>query len=414
VTDYPPRSSIPHPGIGFAEFVGLMTALLMVNAMAIDIMLPALESMGVSLHIATDNQRQWIISAYLLGMGMTQLVYGTLADRYGRKPVLLWGLGIYTVFGVVAAFANSFETMIAARAMQGVGSAAARVLMVAIVRDCYSGRRMASVISLAISLFLAVPILAPSLGQLILLVTPWRSIFVILVMMGAGVTVWVWLRLPETLHPQDRLPISPRRITSAFRLALTTRVSVGYMLAATLTIGASFGFLNSAQQVFVDVFHVPRLFTLIFALSAGSLAASSMLNARLVGRIGMRVLSHRALVGYIVFAFTHLTLALTGHHTVVSFAIVQSGMMFCIGMVTSNFSAMAMEPLGHIAGTASSVQGFVTTFGGALIGFFVGQHFDGTIVPLTMGFSALGTAALLIVLVTEKGRLFQPTAQAPA
>ncbi len=414
MTDYPPRSSIPHPGIGFAEFVGLMTALLMVNAMAIDIMLPALESMGVSLHIATDNQRQWIISAYLLGMGMTQLVYGTLADRYGRKPVLLWGLGIYTVFGVVAAFANSFETMIAARAMQGVGSAAARVLMVAIVRDCYSGRRMASVISLAISLFLAVPILAPSLGQLILLVTPWRSIFVILVMMGAGVTVWVWLRLPETLHPQDRLPISPRRITSAFRLALTTRVSVGYMLAATLTIGASFGFLNSAQQVFVDVFHVPRLFTLIFALSAGSLAASSMLNARLVGRIGMRVLSHRALVGYIVFAFTHLTLALTGHHTVVSFAIVQSGMMFCIGMVTSNFSAMAMEPLGHIAGTASSVQGFVTTFGGALIGFFVGQHFDGTIVPLTMGFSALGTAALLIVLVTEKGRLFQPTAQAPA
>jgi DHA1 family bicyclomycin/chloramphenicol resistance-like MFS transporter len=414
VTDYPPRSSIPHPGIGFAEFVGLMTALLMVNAMAIDIMLPALESMGVSLHIATDNQRQWIISAYLLGMGMTQLVYGTLADRYGRKPVLLWGLGIYTVFGVVAAFANSFETMIAARAMQGVGSAAARVLMVAIVRDCYSGRRMASVISLAISLFLAVPILAPSLGQLILLVTPWRSIFVILVMMGAGVTVWVWLRLPETLHPQDRLPISPRRITSAFRLALTTRVSVGYMLAATLTIGASFGFLNSAQQVFVDVFHVPRLFTLIFALSAGSLAASSMLNARLVGRIGMRVLSHRALVGYIVFAFTHLTLALTGHHTVVSFAIVQSGMMFCIGMVTSNFSAMAMEPLGHIAGTASSVQGFVTTFGGALIGFFVGQHFDGTIVPLTMGFSALGTAALLIVLVTEKGRLFQPTAQASA
>ncbi len=414
MTDYPPRSSIPHPGIGFAEFVGLMTALLMVNAMAIDIMLPALESMGVSLHIATDNQRQWIISAYLLGMGMTQLVYGTLADRYGRKPVLLWGLGIYTVFGVVAAFANSFETMIAARAMQGVGSAAARVLMVAIVRDCYSGRRMASVISLAISLFLAVPILAPSLGQLILLVTPWRSIFVILVMMGAGVTVWVWLRLPETLHPQDRLPISPRRITSAFRLALTTRVSVGYMLAATLTIGASFGFLNSAQQVFVDVFHVPRLFTLIFALSAGSLAASSMLNARLVGRIGMRVLSHRALVGYIVFAFTHLTLALTGHHTVVSFAIVQSGMMFCIGMVTSNFSAMAMEPLGHIAGTASSVQGFVTTFGGALIGFFVGQHFDGTIVPLTMGFSALGTAALLIVLVTEKGRLFQPTAQASA
>ena len=282
------------------------------------------------------------------------------------------------------------------------------MLVVSIVRDCYSGRDMARVMSLAMIVFLAVPILAPSVGQAILLVAPWRWIFGVLGLFGMAVLFWVGMRLPETQDPRDRRPIEPASVVAAFRTVLTTRIGVGYMAAMAFILGGLFGFINSAQQVFVDVFHAPELFTTIFALIAMFMAAASLLNSRIVGRLGMRRVSHGALLGYIALTGTHALVALTGHEALWSFALFQGGAMFCFGLVAPNFGAMAMEPLGHVAGTASSVQGFVTTVGGALLGFFIGQHFDGTVVPLTLGFSLCGLAALAIVLVVERGRLFHP------
>lgn len=398
----------PHPGMGFKQFVALIAALMAVNALAIDSMLPALPQIGQAFGVANPNDNQLILTAYLLGFGVAQLFYGALADRYGRKPVMLAGLAIYVVTCGLCAFATSFEMMLVARALTGVGAAATRVLTVSIVRDSYSGRQMARVMSLSFIVFLAVPIIAPSLGQAIMLVAPWRWIFGVLAVFGMAVAVWMWIKLPETLHAEDRRPISIPSVLAAFKVVVGDRVAMGYTIAMTLVIGGLFGFLNSAQQVFVDVFDAGAAFPLIFAGIAGGMAVSSLLNAQIVDRLGMRRVSHSALIGYIAFAAIHAAVALMGLETVWTFAILQAAMMFCFGMVASNFGAMAMEPLGHIAGMAASVQGFISTIGGAALGYVIGQRFDGTTVPLTLGFALLGFAALLVVLYIENGRLFRP------
>jgi len=404
----------PHPGIGFGEFVALIALAMAVNALAIDIMLPALSEIGAALGAVNDNEAQLIITAYLVGFGFAQIFYGPLTDRYGRRPVLIISLAFYALFGAAAAFAATMDQMIAARFLQGAAAAASRVLAVSIVRDCYSGRRMARVMSLTFIVFLAVPVVAPSVGQVIVLVAPWPWIFGVLALFGAAVAVWAARRLPETLPQNARLPINARAILSAFRIVLTSRMSIGYTVASTFVLGGLFGFINSAQQVFVDVLGLGVFFPLAFAAIAGFIAASSLLNARIVERLGMRLVSHAALIGYTVIATVHAAFALADLDSAFVFLPLQSAMMFCFGLTAGNFNAMAMEPVGHVAGTASSAQGFITTLGGALLGFWIGQHFDGTLVPLTLGYSVLGFAAIVTVLVTERGRLFQPANAPPA
>ena len=397
----------PHPGMGFRQFVALIAAMMATNALAIDSMLPALPTIAGALGIEESNRQQWIVTAYLVGFGAAQILYGTLADRFGRKPVLLAGLAIYVASGMVAASSTTLEIMLLARVLQGVGSAATRVLAVSIVRDCYSGSQMARVMSFAFIVFLTVPILAPTIGQLIMLVGPWRWIFWAMALFGLIVSLWTLLRLPETLHPDDRIPIVPGKVLAAYRIALTNRTAVGYMLAMTMMLAGLFGFINSAQQIFGVAFGLPRLFTTVFALIALFMALSSLLNARIVGRLGTRRVSHLALVGYLVACIVHAAVATAGYETIWSFAILQAIKMFAFGLVVSNFGSLAMGPLGHLAGTASSIQGFVTTLGGALLGFAIGQQFDGTTVPMTLGFAATGLAALVFVVLAERGRLFQ-------
>ena len=401
-----PAPENPHPGMGFREFVAFIAGLMATNAIAIDSMLPALPEIGESLQIDTANHTQLVITAYLLGFGGAQLLYGTAADRFGRRKVLLFGLALYTIASVGALFAGSLEVMLAARALQGVGSAATRILAITIVRDCYSGSHMARVMSLAFLVFLSVPILAPSIGQAIMLVAPWRAIFLMLCLLGGILFVWTLTRLPETLHPEDRSPISLGAITHAFDLIVHSRVTVGYVLAMTMVMGGLFGFINSAQQVFADAFDAEELFTLIFAMIAVFMAASSLLNARVVEKLGMRRVSHAALFGYCAVTVVHAAVVLADAENIWTFSALQGAMMFFFGLMVSNFNSMAMEPVGHIAGTASSVLGFVSTAGGALLGFALGQHFDGTTLPLTMGFVMLSLAAVAFVLIAERGRLF--------
>ena len=398
----------PDPSdMGFKQFVIFIAAVMATNALAIDTMLPALPVIGKALGIAAENDRQWIVTAYLLGFGGAQIFYGTLADRFGRRPVLLIALVLYAAFSAVAGLATTEGVMLGARVLQGVGAAGTRVLAVSIIRDRYSGRQMARVMSLAFIVFLAAPIAAPSLGQLIMLFAPWHAIFFALAIFGAVMAAWGALRLRETLHEEDRLPVSAARIIGAFGIALSERTAVGYMLAMTVMLGGLFGYINSVQQVFADIFYAPALFPMVFGVTALFMAAASLLNARIVGGLGMHRVSHTALVGYVGIAGIHALLAWTGHETLVAFAVCQSLMMFCFGLVASNFGALAMEPLGHIAGTASSVQGFVTTVGGATLGFLIGQQFDGSAIPMTLGFFLLGGASFIIVAVTERGRLFR-------
>lgn len=397
----------PHAAMGFKQFVAMIAALMATNALAIDSMLPALGKIGDSLGLAAANERQWIVTAYLLGFGAAQIVYGTLADRFGRKPLVFVALSVYIAASLAASLAHSFELMMVARVFQGLGAAGTRVLAVSIVRDCYAGRLMARVMSLSFLVFLGVPVLAPSLGQLIMLVAPWRAIFLALAIFAGAVMLWIAYKLPETLHPADRRRIEIASILAAARTTVLNRFSLGYTLAMTLVIGGLFGFINSAQQVFSQVFHEPRLFTVIFALIAGSIAVASLVNARLVNRLGSRVISHAGLLGFIAIAFLHAAVAISGDETLWSFAILQSAMMFCFGLMVGNFGAMAMEPLGQIAGAAASIQGFVSTVTAALIGFVIGQNFNGTVIPLTLGFALCSLGALGFVLLAESGRLFQ-------
>jgi DHA1 family bicyclomycin/chloramphenicol resistance-like MFS transporter len=400
-------------GPGFPEFVCLIAMMMALNALAIDSMLPALPDIGHGLGVVSDNSRQWVITAYLLGFGVAQIVYGPLADRFGRKPVLVAGLLIYVAFAIACAFAPTFELLIAARVATGVGAAATRVLAVSIVRDRYSGRTMARVMSLSFLVFLGVPILAPTVGQLILNVAPWRWIFGVLAVFGASVLLWAMIRLPETLHPEDRLPIKAARILDAFRQAVTNRQSIGYTLAMTCISGALFGFINSSQQIFYDVFHAPQLFTTVFAGVAGGIAVASLLNARLVERLGSRLISHTALIGFIAMGVIHSAINLAGLESIWTFAVLQTLTMFCFGFIAGNFGSMAMEPMGHIAGTASSAQGFISTIAGSLLGFAIGQSFNGSAAPMAIGFTVMGAGALVFVLIAERGRLFRAQHLAP-
>lgn len=394
-------------GPGFPEFVALIAMMMALNALAIDAMLPALPAIGDALQVANENSRQWVITAYLLGFGAAQIVYGPLADRYGRKPILMVGLSLYVLFSVLAAFAPSFELLIAARVGTGLGAASLRVLAVSIVRDRYSGRTMARVMSLSFLVFLGVPIIAPTLGQLVLTVAPWPWIFGVLALAGGAFMLWAILRLPETLHPENRMPIRVGRIAAAFREAVSNRQAIGYTLAMTCITGALFGFINSSQQIFFDVFEAPGLFTTVFAMVAGGIAVASLLNARLVETLGSRLISHTALIGFIVMAAIHSAVNLAGLETIWTFALLQGLTMFCFGLIAGNFGSMAMEPMGHIAGTASSAQGFISTTAGSTLGFLIGQQFDGSATPMALGMAAMGLAALGFVLIAERGRLFR-------
>ena len=401
----PDAAARPWTGPGFREFVVLMAGLMALNALAIDAMVPALPAIGRSLGVATENARQLVVSAYVLGFGTTQLVYGPVSDRFGRRPVLLVALGLYLGFALACAAAPSFPLLLAARALQGGAAAASRVLVISIVRDRYEGPRMARLMSLAFLVFLLMPVLAPSFGQLTLLFAPWRAIFFGLAAFAALMLGWSLLRLPETLHPEYRRPLSAAAILEAARETLTNRQSVGYTLAFTLMMGSLMGYINSIQQIVFDVFHRPQLIAATFAGVAGPMAITSYANSRLVERVGTRRLAHAGLTGFTLIAAIHFASALAGEG-LGTFILLQGLTMACFGLSSANLGALAMQPMGHIAGTASSVQGTVGTIGGALLGLAIGQSFNGTTLPMIGGFAVLGATGLAILAVTERGKLF--------
>ena len=390
---------------GFREFVVLMASLMSLNALAIDAMIPALPAIGEALQVAADNDRQLVVAFYFLGFGSTQLIYGPLSDRYGRKPVMVVSMLLYVAFALACAAAASFTLLLAARMAQGAAAAATRVLVLSVIRDRFEGGAMARLMSLVFLVFLLMPVLAPAFGQIILLGASWRWIFVGLAAFGAVVLVWTSIRLPETLHPEYRRSLSPGAIWAGVRETLTNRQSLGYTLAFTLMIGALTGFIISIQQIVFDVFRHPELIALVFAGVAVPMAVASWLNSRLVEQVGTRWIAHFGLVLFTITAFIHLALAGFGENLFL-FIAMQGLTMGSFGLASANFGALAMQPLGHVAGTASSVQGTIGTIVGALLGTLIGQSFNGTVIPLVGGCAALGLGALGVLLVTERGRLF--------
>jgi DHA1 family bicyclomycin/chloramphenicol resistance-like MFS transporter len=385
-------------GPSLHEFVAMTAALMAVNALAIDSMLPALPAIGAALDVADENRRQLVITAYLLGFGVAQLFYGPVSDRFGRKPILAVSLFLYSICALLAGLAGSFDLLLAARFAQGLAAAATRVLVVSIVRDRFEGPTMARVMSIAFIVFMLVPVLAPAFGQAVLAVASWRFTFIALALYGLAVLGWMLLRLPETLAPEKRRPLSLTKIREAVATTLTNRLSIGNTIALTLVMGGLFSFINSIQQVVFDVFQRPDLLAIVFACIAGPMAVSSYLNSRIVERLGSRRIMLAGLSLFAGVAALHLAISYFLGETLVVFIILQALTMACFGLISANLGSVAMQPLGHIAGTASSVQGLITTVGGALIGFYVGQHFDGTTIPLLAGFAICGFLGLLLAL----------------
>jgi MFS transporter, DHA1 family, multidrug resistance protein len=392
----------------FAEFVAMMAALMALTALSIDVMLPALPQIREEFGLTDPNRQQLVVTSYVLGFAAGQLFHGPLSDWLGRKPVLLVGLAIYAVasFGCLAA--GSFDALLGARFVQGLANAAPRVVAVAVVRDVYGGRRMAEVMSFVMMVFIIVPILAPTAGGAFLLVGSWHLIFAALGTFAVAAMAWMALRLPETRPPEQREPLSLAWLGAAFGEAARTRQTLGYTLATGVIFGALMGYVNSAQQIFVEAYGMGGWFPVLFGCVAAALAVASFANSRLVLSLGMRRISHAALLGFVAVAFVHLGLDLaTGQPPLPVFVMLLALNLFCFGLMMPNFNAIAMEPMGRIAGTASSFVGAVTTGIAAALGLYVGLNFDGSVLPLLAGFAAFGLVGLGIVVVTERGRLFR-------
>ncbi|AZO14405.1 Bcr/CflA family efflux MFS transporter [Mesorhizobium sp. M2A.F.Ca.ET.043.05.1.1] len=398
-------SSLPIPRW---EFIALCAALMALNSLAIDIMLPALQQIGASLGVESENHRQYVITAYMLGFGGGQLLFGPISDRFGRRAPLVFGLVVYVVAAAAAAIAPSFALLLTWRLIQGIGAAATRVIAVSIVRDTFEGRLMAEVMSLIFMVFMAIPVIAPSIGQFVMLFATWHWIFVTMAIGALIVSTWALLRLPETLHAEYRRPLTVSSVVGGFRIVLTNRLTLCYAFASTFIFAAMFGFISSAQQIYIDIFHVGELFPLIFAGVAAVLAFSNYLNSRLVGQIGMRRLSQGALLIFLCISLAWLVVSLEMQMPLWLFITFFAGAMLPFGGLGANFNALAMEPLGELAGTAASILGFMQTFLGALIGAAIGQAYNGTVTPLAAGFCSVSVAALLMILIAERGRMFQP------
>ncbi|WP_210527175.1 multidrug effflux MFS transporter [Rubellimicrobium arenae] len=391
-----------------SEFVALIAAIMSLNALAIDVMLPALPHMGAALNVTDDNHRQFVVSVYMIGFGLGQLIVGPLSDRFGRRAPLLVGIALYIVAAVAAAAAPTFGLLLTLRFIQGLGSASTRVIATAVVRDRFSGHAMAEVMSLAFMVFMIIPVVAPSIGEVLLAFSPWQSIFLFMGALALVFGLWALFRLPETLDPVKRRPLTAESIFGGFRIVVSNRMAFWYAMAGTCTFGALFGFISTAQQIYVDIYGLGVWFPAAFAFVAGLMAVSSFLNSRIVRVWGMRRISHFAILTFTGLSGILLlaSVMMRGHPPLWLFLGLLSCIMFMFGWAASNMNSLSLQPLGAIAGTASSVFGFIQTLGGAALGGFVGQQFNGTVVPTAAGYFVLGAMAVICVLIAERGRLF--------
>ncbi|MEW5873184.1 MAG: multidrug effflux MFS transporter [Chloroflexota bacterium] len=383
----------------FTEFVIVVSMMMSLTALSIDAMLPALPQIASDLGVANPNDRQLVVSIIFLGSAFGQLFFGPLSDKTGRKPAMVAGYFLFIAGSLVSIFSLNFPVMLLGRVLQGLGLSAPRAVTLALVRDQYEGRTMARVMSFAMTVFILVPMIAPTIGQGILLFAGWRTIFGVFLIFALVTILWFALRVPETLALENRVPFSPQRIVNSVREILAIRPAVGYTLAAGLINGAFLGYLNSAQQIFQEQYALGELFPLSFSTISLSLGIASFLNTRLVMRYGMIKLVRLALgivFGLAVF-FLGISILLAGQPPLWAFMAYLMASFFCTGVIFGNINALAMQPLGRLAGIGAAVVGSLSTLISMLLGILIGRGYDGTILPLVVGLTILAGASILVV-----------------
>ncbi|WP_374395844.1 multidrug effflux MFS transporter [Sphingopyxis sp.] len=397
---------------GDREMVFMMAMVMALNALAIDSMLPALPAIGEGLGVLTPNDRQYVISTYLFGIGAGSLVYGPLSDRFGRKGVLVPALFAYVAFSIGCGLATSFPMLLALRFGHGLISAALGVIVVAVIRDLFSGDAMAKRLSMIFLVFMIVPAIAPTMGAGVAAVAGWRSIFIVLAVMGVVMILWL-RRLPETLHPDDVRPLDLKTMIAGWATVTRHRRAAGYMIASGMMQGALYGYLNSSEQIIADIFDARSWFPLVFACVALGIATANFSNAAIVERFGARRVSQSATFAFMATSIIQIAVALSGAETLWMFTVLMMVNVGLIGFIGSNFGSIAMEDFGHMAGVASSYQSFAKTLLAAAVGALIGQQYDGTTLPLAYAFLISGVVGLTLVFWAERGKLFTRPGTAP-
>jgi len=395
-----PSSSKP---LSLTEFVVLLATMISIVALSIDIMLPALDEIGHELNVANLNDAQLIITSLLLGFAVGQIVAGPVSDSIGRKPVIYIGYAIFIIGCLLSFYATSLTVMLIGRVLQGLGAASPRVVTMALVRDSYEGRAMARIMSIVMAVFILIPSIAPAIGQGIIVISGWRSLFTLMMAMAIISATWFALRQPETLPQSSRRKFSLKNVISGIQEACSYRSAMGYTLASGLIFGAFVGYLSAAQQIFQISFEIDSLFPFYFGGASLSIGLASIVNSRMVMRYGMRLLTMRALIASTLLstAFLVPTILMDGIPPFWLFMAWLVANFFCIGIMFGNFHALALEPLGHMAGLGAALVGSLSTIISLPLGWAIGYLFDGGATSLVSGFALLGMGALMVMLWCE-------------
>lgn len=382
------------------EFIALIAVLTAMVAMSIDTMLPAVGTIAAELHAANPNDRQFIVLFFFLGLTFGQLFFGPMSDAVGRKPAIYSGLVLYVAGSLLCLFSTNYPMMIIGRLLQGLGASAPRVAALAMVRDGAKGADMARIMSFVMSVFMLVPIFAPSIGQLVLYIASWRYIFAGFVVAAVVAAAWLYLRQAETLTPENRRPISVAELWSGAVEVCRNPIAIGYTLASGFIFSAFISYLGTCQQIFAEQYGQGDKFALWFGGLAIALAIAMILNGNMVRKIGMRAITKQAMRGFLVvwFCLLGFTLLYAGHPPLLVLGVFLLGSFFCSGLLFGNFNSMSMEPMGHIAGMAAAISGFLSSLMAVVLGGIVGRFYDGTLYPLTFAFVVFG---LLMWLSTE-------------
>lgn len=392
---------------GFQEpgFIIFMATVTSIVAFSVDMMLPALLDIGAEYQLADPNDSQLVIITFIFAFGISQLLFGPMVDALGRRTILIGSLLSFAVMSVAALFAPNFEMLLLARALAGVSAGAARTASQAIVRDCFVSNDMARIMSHIMAVFMVAPLFAPLIGQFIIFIANWHWIFLFLGIGGALAAAVGTAKLKETLEPQKRRPLSTKRVSQAFLESLTYRRSTGYTLVGVAFTGALFTYVVTSAQVFGELYGLGDNFVYAFIAAAGALTISSIINGKLVKNSDMRKIVHRALIAFLALAIVFFIFAYLDRIPFAFMLVITMSTMFLFGFIATNTAAIALEPMGHIAGTASSVINTVSISGGALIGGVIGQLYDGTIIPMATGFLILAIVGIIAAYWAERGSL---------
>jgi DHA1 family bicyclomycin/chloramphenicol resistance-like MFS transporter len=384
--------------IGLFEFVTLMALMTSLVALSIDSVLPALTQIGMDLGVTDPRQNHLIVSLFFVGMALGQLYYGPLSDDKGRRYVIISGLIVFAIGSLICMNAGSLEVMLIGRVIQAFGVSGPRIATLAVIRDKYEGEAMARVMSFIMMVFILVPMLAPIFGQTILFWFSWQHIFSSFLIYGLFIGLWFFVRQPETLPKEKRLPFSWSQLWVSSKFILSNKLVMFYTLSSGTIFGGFLAYISSSQTLFQDIYNTGELFPMYFAMLAFSIGLASFINGNLVMRLGMRKLCTWAMIGWLVFSsvLTTLCLVYDGIPPLWQFVSVMFCAFFCIGILFGNINAMAMQPLGEMAGLGAAIIGSLSSIISVPAAIFVSSFIDSSITPVALGFLGFGSVSFVL------------------